>query len=791
MATYHVTAPTGETYEVNGPDGATNEQVLAQVQAHHAAQPSQQEAEAHDVMSAPLAAPRAREMRQAGQGMFEGVTGTPGLPVDALFGVGNWARRQLSLPETPLESSPLRSWGSEGWRQAANRATGATDNAAPQNEGERLARKAGTFVGSAAPFGLRAIALAPESFIGSEVGRATDQAGWTGGYGEVAGSLVGPGVRPGIRVARTAISGTRDMLANAKPETLAPSNAALQAESNAAFDAIRNSDVIIKPEGVNRLAQTVRGYLANQGYTPKLQPGIGAVLDELDTTIQNGNTTYQGLINLRRIAQHAGEGNVPGGQGHMAGVITDHIDDFLDDLPNRPGDVLTGNPAQAVETLRQANSAWSRFKKSETLDAAIRKALLNAGPHVGNVEGSIATQLKNLLTNKRTARQFSPAEQEAITRIVHGDNVQNVLRYVGKFSPENIIPALFEGSEAIKALTLSGGVGAVNPLAGAGALATMATGFLARRGAGARTNAAVNALSERFRSAPPKRMVSATSPGPASPSPPRMLSPPQQPPPSPVALSIRQAPRMLSTGSEAQQLVASFREAAKRNPLDDYHLAPLTAKAQELHAGAIKEVQTILSRIAPGAKQTPYRAMSYKAQPGAEPSTVYGAYVKDPSAGPLITYALELEHEGARFRAPAADTARHEAIHYLSDQGFFTPQEWTTLSRAAQEQGWLKKYGISDTYAHLNKSGEQYSMGHFAQIEEAVAEAYSRGRAESFKSFSPPVRAILLKLHDLYQAVGSSMRRVFGDKATARDIFDLIENGKVGSRTPKRYVTRN
>lgn len=42
MATYHVTAPDGTQYQVEGPDGATQEQVLAQVKSHHAQQmPSQ------------------------------------------------------------------------------------------------------------------------------------------------------------------------------------------------------------------------------------------------------------------------------------------------------------------------------------------------------------------------------------------------------------------------------------------------------------------------------------------------------------------------------------------------------------------------------------------------------------------------------------------------------------------------------------------------------------------------------------------------------------------------------
>lgn len=44
MATYHVTSPEGHTYEVNGPDGASQDEVLAQVMAQHNA-PQQSAAE--------------------------------------------------------------------------------------------------------------------------------------------------------------------------------------------------------------------------------------------------------------------------------------------------------------------------------------------------------------------------------------------------------------------------------------------------------------------------------------------------------------------------------------------------------------------------------------------------------------------------------------------------------------------------------------------------------------------------------------------------------------------------
>lgn len=487
----------------------------------------QEQSEMDDVMAAPLAGPTARVVRQGGQGMFSGVAGLPGLPVDLASGVGNFIHRQMGEPEVPLSETPLRDWGSEGWSRAAERATGATNNGNPQTESERLARKAGTFVGASAPFGLRAAALAPEAFVGSEMGRVADQNApeWTRGYGEFAGGVVGPGVRPAVR---GAVTGTRAAITGAAPEALAPAKEALSQEAGKAFDTLRNSNVIVTPTGLTRLAGGIRSDLAGQGYTPKLQAGIGAVLDELNDKISGGNVTYQDMINLRRIAQSAGQGPVAHGQGFLSGKIVDHIDDFLDTLHQRPSDFLAGgDPQLAAQTLQTANSAWRRFKKADALDQAVQRGLENAGPHVGNVEGSISTQLKGLVRGK-AAKQFSPVEREAIRRIVHGDSIQNVLRFMGKASPENWISGLAE---------LYGTLGALhNPVAAAASVGAAGAGFLARRAAGARTNMKINALSEQLRRgngqvmSPPSaapRPMGAPPPGPMIP-PSHQLPPPQR-----------------------------------------------------------------------------------------------------------------------------------------------------------------------------------------------------------------------------------------------------------------------
>lgn len=491
---------------------------------------------------------------QVGLGALEGLARLPGLPFDIAAAGGNFVHRQLGEPEVPLADTSLKNLGGDAWYAWAQQHLGVPQGPAPSNGVERIARKAGTFLGSGLPFGPAAMVPTAVAVAGSEAGRLADQMapGKTHGYGETVGGIVG-GVTPAA-VTGT-VRGVSNVMRGAAPEALAPSIGALRAEAKAGFDALKDSDVIVTPQGLTRLASTIRSDLGREGYSARLQTGIGAVLDELNDKITSAGqglqgVTYQDMINLRRLAQSAGQGPVPYGQGVLSGKVVDHIDDFLKTLPDRPTDFLAGgDPAAAKAMLEQANSAYSRFKKADTLHEAVQRGIDNAGPHVGNVEAMISTQLKGLLRNQKTARQFSPLEREAIRRIVHGDNLQNVLRFAGKASPENWISGLAE---------LYGALGALhNPVMAAGSVAAAGGGFLARRAAGARTNAAINSLSEQLRRGdgsinarfppspnspppidePPPIGPTSGPPSPRGPQPPIMPGPRRLPPPSAPALS--------------------------------------------------------------------------------------------------------------------------------------------------------------------------------------------------------------------------------------------------------------
>jgi len=90
-----------------------------------------------------------------------------------------------------------------------------------------------------------------------------------------------------------------------------------------------------------------------------------------------------------------------------------------------------------------------------------------------------------------------------------------------------------------------------------------------------------------------------------------------------------------------------------------------------------------------------------------------------------------------------------------------------------------KKYGgskltVRQRYAHLPNMLDI--------LEEAIAEQFRAGRYDNFQGFPPAVRAILNKLRKFFDGVAKEARKIFGQEATAEDIFRAIESGEIGRR---------
>lgn len=119
-------------------------------------------------------------------------------------------------------------------------------------------------------------------------------------------------------------------------------------------------------------------------------------------------------------------------------------------------------------------------------------------------------------------------------------------------------------------------------------------------------------------------------------------------------------------------------------------------------------------------------------------------------------------------------TGRHESIHYLKRNGFFTPEEWGTLEHAAYAENWLDRYHIDTRYPNAPDS---------VRAEEAVAEAF-REWVGAGRPMGSNTAGIFGKLWDLLQKIKARIGDVFGRQPTWEELFQKTAEGEVGQRGP-------
>lgn len=154
-------------------------------------------------------------------------------------------------------------------------------------------------------------------------------------------------------------------------------------------------------------------------------------------------------------------------------------------------------------------------------------------------------------------------------------------------------------------------------------------------------------------------------------------------------------------------------------------------------------------------------------------SNPLGAFVQHRDQRPDLLYDV--------FSHDAVGVARHEGIHLLYREGLFTPEEWQTLTQAAEDEGWLDRYGINNRYGGLP---------HEAQIEESIAEGYREWAAakDEGRTTTGPISAIFQKMQDLWEGLKAQIKEFLGYEPNWQDVFGKTERGEVGRRDGQPIV---
>lgn len=264
----------------------------------------------------------------------------------------------------------------------------------------------------------------------------------------------------------------------------APTADALRTGAQAAYAAANNSGIAIRGNVFGNAVQDIEQQARLAGLDPTLHPRATAVLGRLTQAGNTGAVGIQELETLRRVVRGAASSFEPD-ERRIANILVNGIDDLMARLT--PADVLGGaNPQVAIDSLREARDMWTRLRKSETIEDLTERARNAVGANY--TQAGMLTALRQqfrALANGPQFRTFTPDEQIAILHIVRGGSVENMLRWIGKFSLRN--PLM---------MALSGGTAVAGQLAPA-AIGVAAEG--ARRGAAAIGTRNVEDLNELVR----------------------------------------------------------------------------------------------------------------------------------------------------------------------------------------------------------------------------------------------------------------------------------------------------
>ena len=238
-----------------------------------------------------------------------------------------------------------------------------------------------------------------------------------------------------------------------------PSTEELFEAGHQGYQNAKGYGVEIHKAPVENLANTILSDLHNDGFRPL--PGNAqrtfSALDELKN-VDGQHVTVSDVDAVRRVLNRAGANPLEGSEREASRRAISAIDDYMATLD--PKDVAV-NPHFAnrvSDELDNARANWAAGKRSELIEGKAERADLNAaGSGSGaNINNAIRQQIKQILTNPKQQRGFSPDELDQMRRIVKGTWTGNVTRLIGKLAPHGIVSGGISGGLGYHLLGIPG-----------------------------------------------------------------------------------------------------------------------------------------------------------------------------------------------------------------------------------------------------------------------------------------------------------------------------------------------
>ncbi len=243
---------------------------------------------------------------------------------------------------------------------------------------------------------------------------------------------------------------------NLRPGANAPQLDQIEGMKNEAYQLADELGVTYTPDSYQNLIANLETRLASEGIDPVLHQRATRTLSRMQDRVGDKPMTMQELDKIRQfvrrdVIQSAAAGSTPGanaGEQRLGMMMVDAIDDFIESGTGAVG----ANGQAGSEAIRRARSLNSVWRKSQTLQDAVENAQLRSAStgSGGNFENALRQEIRKIYQNPKKVAGFSEAEREVMRAVIEGTPIQNILRNVGKLSPQGngLMAALGIGTTA-------------------------------------------------------------------------------------------------------------------------------------------------------------------------------------------------------------------------------------------------------------------------------------------------------------------------------------------------------
>ena len=222
--------------------------------------------------------------------------------------------------------------------------------------------------------------------------------------------------------------------------TETPSADELLAKSKKLFGEAKDMGVEINSTKFSQDMSKVARDLENEGFDRDLFPRIQTVLDRLqDTTTAKDLTKLQALRKMIATIQRSDSSE----ERKFASMLKGDFDYYMANLPEQK---IAGGTKEALDKWKEARNTYAQLSKGDVFEAMLEKAKTqrNVLTQSGE-ENALFKELRKLAENPKRMRLFTQAEQAEIKKAAEGGNIQNAMRFLGRFTPTGPVSGMFAG----------------------------------------------------------------------------------------------------------------------------------------------------------------------------------------------------------------------------------------------------------------------------------------------------------------------------------------------------------